>query len=132
MHRNIGIGSGGIKNEKRHQYSTLHHEFPSINARYSSRYSFSPSLEMYSILIERKRNEPEDEDARYPRWTLVDEMEKERKKRGKKERVRGGKLLMKNRNSLRGYGTTDRKFSREICIANLTCPFISTLSLHYV
>lgn len=29
-------------------------------------------------------------------------------------------------------GTTDRKFSREICIANLTCPFISTLSLHYV
>lgn len=86
MHRNIGIGSGGIKNEKRHQYSTLHHEFPSINARYSSRYSFLPSLEMYSILIERKRNEPEDEDARYPRWKFARSSMRWKKRERKEER----------------------------------------------
>lgn len=45
---------------------------------------------MYSILIERKRNEPEDEDARYPRWKFVRSSirwkKREREKGKRKER----------------------------------------------
>lgn len=45
---------------------------------------------MYSILIERKRNEPEDEDARYPRWKFARSSirwkKREREKGKRKER----------------------------------------------
>lgn len=62
--------------------------------------------------------------------TLVDKMEKEREReeRGKKERVRGGKLLMKNRNSSRGYGD-DRS---EVFTWNLHCEFNMPVHLYFV
>lgn len=48
---------------------------------------------------------------------------------GREEREESeGKLLMKNRNSSRCDGTTDRKFSREICIADLTCTLLGSRS----